>query len=54
MTVSWDYSLNVEPNHERAAKALIDKLRDLGGDRVITMQSSVDRGGYIFVAEGVR
>jgi hypothetical protein len=26
LTVSWDYSLNIDGNHQRAAKALLDKF----------------------------
>lgn len=48
VTISWDYSLDVEENHLAAAKALADKYSWRGN---FVGGGSPDEKGYCFVQE---
>ena len=49
VTINWDYSLDTQENHERAAMELVYKL---GWDQFNRFQGGAlpDNAGYVFVA----
>ena len=47
ITLDWDHALNVEKNHERAAKRLVEKL----DWKVDTYGGQLFDGNYVFVLE---
>ena len=49
ITVEWDHALNVDENHERAAKALALKLDWINPNYGTLVGGCLPIGGYAFV-----
>ena len=49
ITLEWDHALDVEENHEKAAKALQEKLCWVGTHYGKLVGGAIPSGGYAFV-----